>query len=105
MVRYNQIKYTITMKFNTGIIKHINIDKELINGINCYTMVIDNQKRYFTSISNLINFFRMNSLKDCTNDLIDTLDSPYREALPLPIYTVKAKVNFEGVYSFILKRT
>jgi len=100
LVRYNQGKYTITLKFNNKSIKHISLNTELINEIMYYSMIIDAQKRFFTSILDLINFFRINSLKDCTEGLIDVLDIPFREALPLPIYTTKAKVNFEGIFIF-----
>ena len=99
MVRYDKHtnNYRITVKFNNCVIKHIKIDKKSIGGTNYYTLNIDIKNRPFTSVPDLINFFRKESLNDCTNGQVDdVLCIPYREALPIPIYIAEAKADFKG---------
>jgi hypothetical protein len=102
MVRYDKHSnnYRITVKFNNNVIKHIKIDMKSIYGTIYYTLNIDIKNRAFTSVPDLINFFRKESLNDCTNGQVDdALCIPYREALPVPIYIAEAKADFEGKYN------
>jgi hypothetical protein len=103
MIRHDNEKenYRLTIKYNKDIIKHLEIENEQIDGCFYYKIVKDNKKRCFKSIPDLVNYFRLvnnNSLSECTNGAIHVLETPYREALPLPIYIALAKYDFEGLF-------
>ena len=51
-------------------------------------------KRYFLTIIDLVNFYKENSLQEYFHDYGTNLGTAYREVMPRPLYTAKAKADF-----------
>jgi len=98
---YNLNKeYTITLKLkNEKNIKHIKIEQIKIDSIIKYKILIDKHlDKYFNSLLELINFFRLNSLYDSHN----VLEMSYRDAIPTPVYSALANTDYEGLFHYII---
>ena len=52
-------------------------------------------KRKFLSISDLIRYYSDNSLQEYFHDYDVKLENSFRDCLPVPLYTVRAKQNFQ----------
>lgn len=119
MVRYDKVKYVLTIKLSSKQLKHIQIETNSTDSFELaesgsyfvrvnktgsssndgfYTL---DRKRYFKTIVELVNFFMVNKLSDYFDDL-NILEVPFREALSEPIFTTIATYDYESKLGLVI---